>query len=102
MAKKIFVSFPQLGIPGTEAVFNEAIGDNIADAVAARPFCMFCRDQVGAVKINAEDADDRDDLAQAACQGVYDVSGSMGPYKAVEITGAGVRTELADPVPVVP
>jgi len=102
MAKQIFVSFPQRGVPGTEAVYNEALGSRIADAVAARPFCMFYRDQVGAVKINAEDADDEDDLAQAAAQGVYDVSGSLGPYKAVELTDAGVRTELTDPVPVVP
>jgi hypothetical protein len=102
MAKQIYVSFPQMGVPQTEAVYNERLSSRIADAVAARPFCMFFRCQVGAVKINAQDADDRDDLAQAAAQAVYDKSGSMGPYKAVEITGAGVRTELADPVPVVP
>lgn len=102
MAKNIYVSFPQMGVPQTEAVYNERLANRIADAVAARPFTMFYRSQVGAVRILAEDADDEDDLAQAACQAVYDKSGSMGPYKAVEITGAGVRTELTDPVPVVP
>lgn len=102
MAKQIFVSFPQMGVPQTEAVFNEAIAEEIEGAVAVRPFNMFFRSQVGAVRVNAEDADDEDLLAQAACQGVWAVSGSMGPYKAVELTDAGVRTELADPVPVVP
>jgi len=102
MAKQIFVSFPQMGVPQTEAVYNEALAKNIEAAVAVRPFCMFFRSQVGAVKVNAEDADDEDLLAQAACQGVYDISGSLGPYKAVELTDAGVRTELADPTPVVP
>jgi hypothetical protein len=96
--KNIYVSFPQVGVVSSEAEFLEPIAENInTDLQAPKPFAMFFRDQVGAVRVLVEDVDDSDVTALAAAKGVAHVCRATA-FKAVEIDSTGVRTELTDPV----
>jgi len=96
--KNVYVSFPQVGVPGSEAEFLQPIAEELSAALQGpKPFSMFYRDQVGAVRALIEDVDDSNAAALAVATGVSSVTRGTA-FKAVEIDSAGTRTELADPV----
>lgn len=94
MSKKIFVSFPQAGIPDSDAAFLNALGVAVSDVDPDNGIRMMMGSPCHGVMAEVQDVTDGQDVATAlvgALLTTFDITAQA----ADEVDANGTRTELS-------